>query len=76
MKTSILAALAASLLASGCALDASTQAEPRAEREYQTGSNIPKRRDGPNGGPTVVSREELERARAGSFPGGAIPKGN
>jgi hypothetical protein len=75
MKTSILAALAASLLAAGCAMDASTQTEPRAEREYQTGSNIPKRKDS-TGGPTVVSREELERARAGSFPGGAIPKGN
>jgi hypothetical protein len=77
MTRSILAALAASFLAAGCAADAETRAEPRAEREYQTGSNIPRKKgDTRGGGVTTVDREELERARAGSFPTGSIPKSN
>lgn len=78
MTKPILAMLAASFLAAGCAADpADASAEPRAEREYRTGSNIARKRtEGPTDGPSVVSREELERARATSYPGGTIPKGN
>ena len=76
MTKPILAALAASFLAAACAADLSNSStEPRAEREYSTGSNIPKRKtDGPADGPRVVDRDEIERAGLGtpSRPG----KGN
>ena len=76
MTKPILAVLAASFLASACATDPSdSSTEPRAEREYRTGSNIAKRRaDGPTDGPSVVSREELERARDTAIPMSSIPK--
>ena len=78
MTRSILAVLATSFLAAGCAADpVDADGELRAEREYRTGSNIAKRRaEGPTDGPVTVSREELERARAGSLPSGTIPKSN
>ena len=78
MTKPILVALAASLLAASCASDPSdSSTQPRAERVYQTGSNIAKKNTGgPSDGPSVVGREELERARASSFPAGTIPKGN
>ena len=78
MTKSILAALTASFLAAGCATEPVTAAgEPRTEPQYRTGSNIAtKHRDGPSDGPVTMSREDLERARASSFPGGTIPKSN
>jgi uncharacterized lipoprotein YajG len=78
MTKTILAALAASFLAAGCATEpVDANAEPRAEREYRTGSNIAKRsRTESADGVSTVSREELERHRSGSLPGGTIPKGN
>ena len=76
MTKPILAALAASFLAAACAADLSNSStEPRAEREYRTGSNIATRKaDGPSDGPSVVSGEELERARSNSLPPSTIPK--
>jgi hypothetical protein len=76
MTKPILAALAASFLAAGCATDPSdASGEPRAEREYRTGSNIAKRKaDGPADGPAVVSREELDRVRDNASPSTFIPK--
>ncbi len=80
MTKPILAALAASFLAGACAADPSdSSTEPRAEREYRTGSNIARRSsEGPADGPSVMSREDVERARVGSLPAGSIPtpKGN
>jgi hypothetical protein len=74
MKT-LLAAFAASFLLGACAtapLDAS--GEPRGERTYQTGSNIAKRKaDGPVDGPSVVTRDELDRVP--QAPASFIPKG-
>jgi hypothetical protein len=77
MTKTILSALAASLLAAGCATAPSdASSEPQAERVYQTGSNIAKRKaDGPSDGPAVVSREEMERARDNQNPSSFIPKG-
>ena len=76
MTKPILVALAASFLIAGCATDpVDANSEPRAEREYRTGSNIAKRRtDGPADGPSVVSREEMERAHDTSNPSAFIPK--
>jgi hypothetical protein len=77
MTKPILVALAASFLAAGCAVDpADASGEPRAERQYQTGSNIAKKKaDGPADGPAVVTREELERVRDNQNPSSFIPKG-
>jgi len=68
MSKLILAALAASTLTAGCAADPTdTAGELRSEREYSTGSNIPKRKsDGPTDGPSVVDRDAIER-------GGGLP---
>jgi hypothetical protein len=79
MTKPILAALAASLLVAGCAMDpVDAKNETRAEPEYRTGSNIAvKRHEGPSDGPTTVSREEAERVmRSGQFPSPNVPKGN
>ena len=78
MTQPILAALAASFLVAACAVDpANESGERRAEPQYRTGSNIAtKRHEGPDGGPSTISREEIERARVGSIPSGTIPKGN
>ena len=79
MTKTILAALLASFLVAGCATtDPATASNERAEPVYRTGSNIAvKNRDGPaDSSVTTVSREDLERARAASFPGGMIPKSN
>ena len=76
MTQPILAALAASFFLGACAADPSdASSAPRGERQYQTGSNIAKRKaDGPADGPSVVSREELERSRETSNPSVFIPK--
>jgi hypothetical protein len=69
MKIAILAAAAVSFAVTGCATDATTSSEPRAEKEYQTGSNIARKKTDPATGLTTVDREELERARnAGNAP--------
>jgi uncharacterized lipoprotein YajG len=78
MTKTILAALLASFLVAGCASAPATASNERVEPVYRTGSNIAvKNRDGPaDSSVTTVSREDLERARAASFPGGTIPKSN
>ncbi len=78
MTKPILALIAASFLVAACAVDPSdSSTEPRAERQYRTGSNIAVHRgEGPADGPTVVSREEIERARSGQLPASSMPKGN
>jgi uncharacterized lipoprotein YajG len=77
MTRSILAVLAASFLVGGCAANAvDATAEPRTEPQYQTGSNIAKRKtDGASDGVSVVNREEIERARENANPNSFIPKG-
>ncbi len=77
MTKTILAALLASFLAAGCASDPATASNERADPVYRTGSNIAvKNRDGGDPSLSTVSREDLERSRAASFPGGTIPKSN
>ena len=78
MSKPILAVLAATFLVAGCATDpADASGEPRAEREYRTGSNIAKRKtDGPADGPSVVDRDELERVRNSAIPPNRAGKGN
>jgi uncharacterized protein YcfL len=65
MKKLLLTALAASFLTAGCASpEALTADESVADREYVTGSNIPRKKS--SGTPsevTVVDREEVERIR-------------
>ncbi len=77
MTKSILAVLAASFLAGACATNSvDSSAEPRSERQYQTGSNIAKRKtDGPADGPAVANRDDIERARDNAGPNSFIPKG-
>ena len=76
MTKSILAVLAASFLVGACATNAvDASGDRRAEREYQTGSNIAKRKaDGPADGPSVMSRDEIDRARDNASPNSFIPK--
>jgi hypothetical protein len=66
-NTVLLAALAACAAVSGCALDPSAQAEPRAERTYITGSNIARKQH--SGEVSVMSAEAYEQARMGHMPG-------
>jgi hypothetical protein len=66
MKKILFSALAAAILATGCAAT-ETSTEPAAERssrEYTTGSNIPRKsRGGAGDGVTTVDAESFERAR-------------
>jgi len=66
MKNIILATFFASFL-SACATTNQTAAsdEPVQDREYQTGSNIPRKKTGV----AVIDREEYERQRNSSVPG-------
>jgi len=75
MTKSILAVLAASFLVGACATDAvDATGEPHAERVYQTGSNIAKRKtDGPADGPAVADRDDIERGRINAGPNSYIP---
>ena len=50
-----------------------TRAEPKEQREFVTGSNIP-RRDATPSGVAVMSREELERVQRQGV--GAVPPHN
>ena len=71
MKLHLLALSAATLLAGACATgDANVAAESASEREYPTGSNIPRKKNAtadaniPMGmGVRVQSREDLERSQ-------------
>jgi len=73
MKNLLLAAaLAASSVACGCAsTDTDSSNAPVAEREYQTGSNIPRR--SANSAVTTVDREAAERARDMQLPSTGQP---
>ena len=64
MKKSLLTMLAASFLTAGCvSTEAISSNESIADREYVTGSNIPRKKtSGPQSGVTVMEREEIERA--------------
>jgi len=63
MKNIAIAVVSASLLCS-CALDTATNSEPYQEKEYQTGSNIAKKKTGA----VVVDRDEVDRERNTANP--------
>jgi hypothetical protein len=64
MDKLLLAALCAGFLAGCAANDAPQNADDRVERQYVTGSNIPKKsRPGADTGVTQYDRESFERAR-------------
>ena len=70
MKKLLPTALAASFLTAGCvSTEAVTANESVADREYVTGSNIPRKKNSPPpSGVTVTDREEMERARDTTIP--------
>lgn len=62
MKQVIFAALLLSLAA--CAsVDSAKDTEPKEQKEYITGSNLPKRDRGVGSGVTIVKPEDFESAR-------------
>jgi len=62
MKKMILAAILLSLAA--CAsVESDKNAEPREQKEYVTGSNLPKRERGAVSGVSIVKPEDFEAAR-------------
>ena len=65
MNKPLFAALAAAAIVSaGCAASTQTSTEPAEQREYQTGSNIPKKvKPGAADGVEAHSREDIERVR-------------
>ena len=65
MNKILLSALAAAAFAAGCATTQSSTepAAERVDREYTTGSNIPKKTK-PGEGVQVYDREALDRARS------------
>jgi hypothetical protein len=69
-KKLLLATLAASFLTAGCAsTEAVTANESVADREYPTGSNIPRSKNsGTPSGVTVTDREAIERSRDTQMP--------
>lgn len=71
MRSIILPALAVVLLASCATID--SKVEPQQEKEFVTGSNIP-RKDRSGSGVTAASREALERFQNSS--GGATTRGS
>jgi hypothetical protein len=63
MKHAILAAAALALLA-GCAqTQTSKDEEPKEQKEYITGSNLPKRDRGMGSGVVTVKPEDFEKGR-------------
>ena len=69
MKTLLFCMAAASALAAGCATEQpSTSTEPVAQREYPTGSNIPRKKSGDSAdGVSAYDREALEKARDAQY---------
>ena len=75
IKNFVLAAAlaAASLAASGCASnDAQASNEAVVEREYPTGSNIPRKSGGSSSAGTI-NRQDVERARDAQLPTTGTP---
>ncbi len=61
-KNVILSLLAASFLAAGCAMESNTASnEPAAEKEYATGSNIPRRQGSSPSGVTTLNKDAVDR---------------
>ena len=67
--------LACAGLIAGCAADPASSTEPVQEREYRTGSNIPKKGDD-RGTVTTMSPEEIERSRNASMANMNKGRGN
>ena len=76
MKNLILAALACAFLTAGCATpETMSSNESATDREYPTGSNIPRKREaGPQAGVSVTDREAIERSGVTQIPMGP-PRG-
>jgi outer membrane receptor for ferrienterochelin and colicin len=72
-KNLLLASLAATVLAAGCAVDTKTDTDP-AEKAYTTGSNIP-RKKGAQPGVSSISKEDLDRQPMMTAPP-SVPRGN
>jgi hypothetical protein len=61
-KNVTLCLLAVCFLATGCAMESNTASnEPAAEKEYPTGSNIPRRQGSSPSGVTTISKEAIDR---------------
>ena len=64
-KNLTLSLLAVCFLAAGCAMESNTASnEPAAEKEYPTGSNIPRRQGSSPSGVTTVNKEAIDRLPA------------
>jgi hypothetical protein len=69
MKKLLLTAIAASFLTAACVSTEGPVNESVADREYATGSNIPRKKHSPPpSGVTITDREEMERARDITIP--------
>lgn len=70
MKNLLLSTLAASFLSAGCvSTDAATANESVADREYPTGSNLPRKKNsGTPSGVIVLDKEQIERIRDMQLP--------
>ena len=70
MQNLLLSTLAASFLTAGCvSTEAVTADESVSDREYVTGSNIPRKKNsGSPSGVTTMDREAAERARDMQIP--------
>jgi outer membrane lipoprotein SlyB len=66
-------ATATAFAATGCATNASTSNEPYVEKEYQTGSNIARRKGDVNSNVSTADRDEIDRVRNTLNP--TIPRG-
>jgi hypothetical protein len=55
--------LATVCLMAGCASPQAATAEPAIEKEYTTGSNIPRNKGAAKPGVTTIDRDDLERQR-------------
>ncbi len=63
MKKNVpLSLLAVCFLAAGCAMESNTASnEPAAEKEYPTGSNIPRRQGNSPSGVTILNKDAVDR---------------
>ena len=75
-KNLLLAILAASFLAAGCATADATTSTERADNEYITGSKIPRKNGDNSSGTKVIPGGAYEDFKRESTTGTIGPKGN